>query len=52
MCPEAKARLQEGFDWWKAHVETHGCLGCSVVRAGLLINRTALGMARRMGIRV
>ena len=50
MCPEAKARLQEGFDWWAEHVQTHGCLACTVARAALMINRAAMGMVSRLGL--
>ena len=52
ICEEAKTRLQEGFTWWKAHLEGHQCLPCSIVAAALKLNNWATGMLSSLGLRL
>ena len=52
ICPEAKVKLQEMFTWWKDHVTTHSCVGCSVARFALTTQSTVVKLLGREGINV
>lgn len=52
ICPEAKAKLQELFSWWKNHVENHSCVGCAMARFALITQEAVYKMLGKQGINV